>query len=146
MGSEVLEKHIYYKNKKYIKVNKKFSDIAVRNTKITPDEEIYVYIGTYKYTDEVDIVHTPHDIPVSRTNPDANYVLYQNLEVRDVYKDVRIPYSKADEFEATHKIIIPQNVVSRKIYFHDLQSEYFETMIFDSPERAKEKVNRLIRK
>lgn len=60
--------------------NKKIVDIAVHNTKITPDSEIYVYLETYKYGDEVDIVHASKDIPVSRTSHDANYVLYQNLE------------------------------------------------------------------
>lgn len=125
--------------------NKEIINIAVGNTKITPDEEIYVYIGTYKYSDEIDIVHGSHDIPVSRANHDANYVLYQNLEAK-YYETVQIPYSKADEFESTHKIIIPQNVTSRQRYFYDLQSEYFETIVFESPEKAKEKVNRLIRK
>ena len=125
--------------------NKKIIDIAVCNTKITPDEEIYVYIGTYKYSDEIDIVHGSYDIPVSRANHDANYVLYQNLEAK-YYETVQIPYKKADEFESTHKIIFPQNVASKQRYFYDLQSEYFETMVFESPEKAKEKVNRLIRK
>ena len=115
------------------------------DTKITPDEEIYVYMGSYKYNNEIDIIHGSHDIPVSRANDDADYVVYQNLEAK-YYETVQIPYLKADEFESTHKIIIPQNVVSRQRYFYDLQSEYFETMIFESPEKAKEKVNRLIRK
>ena len=125
--------------------NKEIIDIAVGNTKITPDEEIYVYMGTYKYNDEIDIIHGSNDIPVSRANHDADYVVYQNLEAK-YYETVQIPYLKADEFESTHKIIIPQNVVSRQRYFYDLQSEYFETMVFESPEKAKEKVNRLIGK
>ena len=125
--------------------DKKIIDIAVCNTKITPDDEIYIYLGTYKYSDETDIVHGSNDIPVSRANHDANYVLYQNLEAKN-HVTVQIPYVKADEFESTHKIIIPQNVASRQRYFYDLQSEYFETMIFESPEKAKEKVNRLIKK
>ena len=40
----------------------------------------------------------------------------------------------------------PQNVANKQRYFYNLQSEYFETMVFESPEKAKEKVNRLIRK
>ena len=125
--------------------NKKIIDIALYNTKITPDDEIYVYLGTYKYSDEIDIVHGSNDIPVSRTNLNANYVLYQNIEAKN-YETVQIPYAKADEFESTHKIIIPQNVANRQRYFYNLQSEYFETMIFESPEKAKEKINRLIKK
>ena len=125
--------------------NKKIIDIAVSNTTITPDEEMYVYIGTYKYNNEIDIVHGSRDILVNRNDHKANYVLYQNLEAK-YYETVQIPYKKADEFESTHKIIFPQNVASKQRYFYDLQSEYFETMVFESPEKAKEKVNRLIRK
>ena len=125
--------------------NKKIIDIAVSNTTITPDEEMYVYIGTYKYNNEIDIVHGSCDILVSRNDHKANYVLYQNLEAK-YYETVQIPYTKADEFESTHKIIFPQNVANKQRYFYDLQSEYFETMVFESPEKAKEKVNRLIRK
>ena len=124
--------------------NKKIIDIAVSKTKITPDGEVYVYLGTYKYNDEIDIIHGSHDIPVSRSNPAADYVLYQNLEAK-YCETIEISYSKADEFESTHKIIIPQNVVSRQKYFYDLQSEYFETMVFESSEKAKEKINRLIK-
>lgn len=125
--------------------DKKIIDIAVCNTKITPDDEIYVYLGTYEYSDEVDIIHGSNDIPVSRSNHNADYVLYQNLESKN-HEHVQIPYAKVDEFESTHKIIIPQNVTSKQGYFYDLQSEYFETMIFESPEKAKEKVNRLIKR
>ena len=117
----------------------------MRDTTITPDDEIFIYMGTYKYSDEIDIVHGSNDIQVSRTNRDANYVLYQNLEAK-YYEFVQIPYAKADEFEKNHKIIVPQNVVSSQKYFYDLQREYFETMVSESPLKAKEKVNRLIRK
>lgn len=125
--------------------DKKIIDIALRDTTITPDDEIFIYMGTYKYSDEIDIVHGSNDIQVSRTNRDANYVLYQNLEAK-YYEFVQIPYAKADEFEKNHKIIVPQNVVSSQKYFYDLQREYFETMVSESPLKAKEKVNRLIRK
>ena len=125
--------------------NKKIVDIALYNTKITPDDEIYVYLGTYIYSDEIDIVHGSNDIPVSRTNHNADYVLYQNIETKN-YETVQIPYVKANEFESTHKIIIPQNVANRQRYFYNLQYEYFETMIFESPEKAKEKIIKLIKK
>ena len=125
--------------------DKKIIDIVVSNTKITPDDEIYIYLGTYKYSDEIDIVHGSIDVPVSRASHDANYVLYQNLEAKN-HETIQVPYAKADEFESTHKVIIPQNVASRQRYFYDLQSEYFKTMIFESPEKAKEKVYKLIKK
>ena len=125
--------------------DKKIIDIVVCNTKITPNDEIYVYLGTYEYSDEIDIIHGSNDVPVSRSNYNVDYVFYQNLEAKN-HETIQIPYTKADEFESTHKIIVPQNVVSRQRHFYDLQSEYFETMIFESPEKTKEKVNRLIKR
>ena len=119
--------------------------IALRQVDITPDEEIYVYIGTYKYNREIDIVHGSTDIPVKRTNRDADYVVYENLE-SEYNGTVLIPYKKADEFEENHKIIIPHNVLFIEKYFYKLQTEYFKTMILESPELANEKINKLIKK
>ena len=100
---------------------------------------------TLSCSTQVKLFHGSCDIPVSRDDRNANYVLYQNLESK-YYESVQIPYTKADEFEMSHKIIVPQNVVSRQRYFYDLQSEYFEAMILESPERAKKIVNKLIKK
>ena len=125
-----------------------FVRVAVSRTDITPRDDYYVYMGTYKYTHEVDIVHAPHDIRVNRDDKDADYVVYSNLEARTHSFDgtIEIPYSKADEFESTHKIIVPKNVVSRACYLYDLQEEYYETAILESEEKAIEKVNRLVKK
>lgn len=128
----------------------KFTDreiikIALNKVDITPDEEIYVYIGTYKINHEIDIVHGSNDYEVSRTNHNADYVLYENIESK-YDGTVQIPYKKADEFEANHKIVFPQNVISRQRYFYELQSEYFEAIIFKSLEEANQKINKLIKK
>lgn len=129
--------------------NKKTDDdllkIVINNNDITPREDIYVYIGTYKYSDEIDIVHGPSDIPVSRNAKDANYVIYYNLESK-YYDSVEIPYKKYLEFESKHTIIIPENIVSRKKYFYDLQKQYFDLLINESEEKANEMINKLVRK
>lgn len=125
--------------------DEKLISIALGEINIIPDEEIYVYIGTYKYNREIDIVHCSNDVLVSRNNRDADYVIYQNLESK--YNGIiEVPYKEADEFETNHKIIFPQNVVSREAYFYKLQAEYFETMILESPEIASIKINKLIKK
>lgn len=128
----------------------KYSDedlisIALGKVDITPDEDIYVYIGTYKYNYEVDVIHGSYDIPVDRTNTDADYVEYENLESR-YDGSIKIPYKEADNFEKNHKIIVPKNVLNREKYFYKLQKEYFEIMILDSPESALSKINKLIKK
>ena len=125
-----------------------FVRMAVSRTDITPRDDYYVYMGTYKYTNEIDIVHAAHDIRVNRDDKDADYVVYSNLEAKShsLGGTVEIPYSKADEFESTHKIIVPKNVVSRDSYFYKLQEEYYETAILESEDKAIEKVHRLVRK
>ena len=117
---------------------------AVKQTDITPRNDYYVYTGTYKYTDEIDIVHSPNDIEVSRYNSSADYVAYYNLEAKNDFSVV-VPYSKANEFELKHNIIFPKNVINRKSYFYDLQDEYFETLILESEEKAIQKINKLVK-
>ena len=124
-----------------------FVRVAVSRTDITPRDDYYVYMGTYKYTNEIDIIHAAHDIRVNRDDKNADYVVYSNLEAKSYSFDgtVEIPYSKADEFESTHKIIVPKNVVSRDSYFYKLQEEYYETAILESEDKAIEKVHRLVK-
>jgi len=138
-----VKKGINYCIDKY--TDKEIIDIALRYTEITPDEDIYVYFGTYKCSDVVDVIHYSSDIMVGRNNKDADYVLYKNLESK-YFDDVQVPYRCADEFEKTHKIIIPQNAINREKYFYDLRSEYFETMVLKSPEEARENIKKLIKK
>lgn len=120
---------------------------AVDKTSITPRKDYYVYMGTYKHTSEIDIIHAANDIRVNRNDKNADYVVYYNLEasVHSLEGTVEVPYSKADEFESTHKIIVPKNVVSSNSYFYDLQEEYYETAILESEAKAIEKVNKLVK-
>lgn len=124
--------------------DEKLLNIALSKVNIKPDDQIYVYMGTYKYSPEIDIIHGSNDILVSRTNQNADYVIYKNLEAR--YNGiVEIPYKKVDDFEKKHRIIVPQNVVSKERYFYELQTEYFKIMILESPESATRKINELIK-
>lgn len=138
----------YKKNNMEKKDNSYFINRIINTHKITPTNDIYVYIGTYKYSDEIDIVHCSNDILVDRNNNKADYCVYYNLEVGtyNINSSVEIPYIKADEFEKKHNIIFPNNVLRRKEYFYDLQNEYFETAILESEEKALEKIKKLFKK
>mgnify|MGYP003368325371 FL=1 len=125
--------------------DKNLISIALGEINITPSDEIYVYMGTYKNSVETDIIHGSSDIPINRLSPDADYVIYKNLESK--YNDsIIILYKDVDEFEQTHKIIIPKSAANRGGYFYELQMEYFQTMILESQEAATEKVNKLVKK
>ena len=124
--------------------DRKIVDIVLNEIKVTPDEDIYVYIGTFKYNDEFDAVHSSYDIPVSRDDVSANYVLYKKIE-SSYYDEVQIPYNRVKDFEDTHNIIIPQNVTNRERYFYELQLEYFRTAILKSPEEAFQNIQRILK-
>ena len=130
------------------KSNSYFVKQAVNQSNITPSDDYYVYIGTYKYTDEKDVIHGSCDIEVNRDDESADYVVYYNLEAKSYSpkESIEIPYNKSHEFEQTHKIIIPKNLYHKKEYFYDLQDEYFETLILKSKSDAIEKINKLVKK
>lgn len=141
---DIKAKHVYPVEEKE---DSYFVRRAVDKTNITPRKDYYVYMGTYKHTGEIDIIHAANDIRVNRNDKNADYVVYYNLEasVHSLEGTVEVPYSKADEFESTHKIIVPKNVVSSNSYFYDLQEEYYETAILESEAKAIEKVNKLVK-
>lgn len=66
---------------------------------------LYVYMGTYKYTDEIDIVHASHDIVVPYHAIDANYRLYCNIEKTS---SERVLIRNCAEFEKKNTIINPK--------------------------------------
>lgn len=128
--------------------NSYFVRNAFSHLDITPRNDYFVYMGTYRHTTEVDIEHGANDIEVSRNDKSADYVIYYNLEARNhsIDSSVIIPYSEADKFESTHKIIFPKNTLFKEKYFYDLQDEYYETAILESQEEAINKINKLVRK
>lgn len=107
---------------------------------INDDEtnELYVYMGTYKYTDEIDIVHGSHDIRVPYDSIDANYRLYRNIEKTS---SEQVLIRNCAEFEKTHIIINPKVAFSEKT-FYEIQKQFFIRAIKDSQESAKRMVLR----
>lgn len=106
---------------------------VLENIHITPDSDVYVYLGSYKYNGE------------SSSSDDADYALYHNLEAK--YDEILgIPNNKRAEFENSHKIIMPNNILNSKTYFYNLQIEYFKFIVLESLEMANDKINKLIKK
>ena len=99
---------------------------------------LYVYMGTYRYTDEIDIVHGAHDIRVPYDSIDANYRVYRNIE-KTSSEQVLIRH--CDEFENANTIINPKVAFNEKT-FYEIQREFFIRAIKDSQESAKKMVLR----
>ena len=92
---------------------------------------LYVYMGTYRYTDEIDIVHGSYDIRVN-----ADYRLYRNIE-KTSSEQVLIRYCNG--FENANIIINPKVAFNEKM-FYEIQKEFFIRAIKDSQESAKRMV------
>ena len=118
---------------------------AINFSKITPTNDIYVYIGAYKYNYETDIIHGASDYLVGRGDVTADYFVYYNLEAKryNLNFSIEIPYEEVDKFEGEHKVIYPKKF-DRKAYFYDLQDEYFTTVILESEEKAMSKIKKII--
>lgn len=103
---------------------------------------IYVYLGTYKYTDEIDIVHSPYDISVPYDSTVADYRVYQNIEE---WSSKQIPISKCEQFEKEHTILNPKVPITSK-GLYDIQKDFFIRAIKVSQESAKKMVLRKYRR
>ncbi len=130
-----------------VKSDHNFVRKAINFSNITPTNDIYVYIGTYKYDNEVDVVHDSVDYLVSRNDHTADYVVYYNLEAKryNLNFSIKIPYEKAGEFESKYNVIFSERF-DKEAYFYDLQDEYFTTVILESEEKAMSKIKKLVKK
>ena len=81
-------------------------------------DNIYVYLGSYKASNEADIEHSLRDTRVFHGNNDEiDYKKYRNLEGA-CFDDVIVPSDKGDEFEDENIIIYPRTNLFGK-YFID---------------------------
>ena len=122
---------------------------AINSSNITPTNDIYVYIGAYKYSSESEIIHGSSIYLASRNDQIADYVVYYNLEAKKYSLDFsrEVSYENADKFEREHKVIFPKKFsFNREAYFYDLQDEYFTTVILESEEKAISKIKQLVKK
>lgn len=97
---------------------------------------IYVYLGTYEYNHEVDIVHGSNDFRVNYNSPQANYRIYKNIEYP--YGE-SIPIQKCEEFEKNHIIIKPKSYFKDKEYY-EIQREFFIKAVKTNQETAKKMI------
>ena len=100
------------------------------------------YLGTYKYTDEIDIIHSSHDISVSYDSPVADYRVYQNIEE---WSSKQIPISKCEQFEKAYTILNQKVSITRK-GFYEIQKDFFIRAIKVNQESAKKMVLRKYRR
>ncbi|MCM1370707.1 MAG: hypothetical protein NC181_02295 [Clostridium sp.] len=103
---------------------------------ISESNNIYVYLGTYKYSYEADVEHGPRDYKVSRNYKNADYSKYMDLETEDL---IEIFINEREQFETSHKVIFPKNLFEQK-EFYEMQKTYIEDCVKDGQTLAVEKI------
>lgn len=99
---------------------------------------IYVYLGTYQYSSEIDIIHGSRDIRVDYDSPYANYRIYWDIEQ---FAAENIPISQCKQFENEHTIINPKSYFKEKEYYK-IQKEFFNKAVKSNQESAKKLILR----
>lgn len=103
---------------------------------IKETNEIYVCMGTFMLSNTYDIEHGPTDYRLKRDDPHAEYRIYKDIENDE---NIRIPINMCEEFESTHKVIIPKTSLTEK-YFYLIQKEFIEIAINEGQAVACRKI------
>lgn len=97
---------------------------------------IYVYLGTFRYSDEIDIVHSSCDIRVKYDDKRADYRLYKNIE--QVFAK-KININDCKSFERENIILNPNSYYKEKEYYN-IQKEFFITAVKKGQEAARKRI------
>jgi len=98
--------------------------------------KIFVYIGTYCRSCEIDIEHGSSDYRVDYDSESAEYRTYWDLES---YSAINVNINECEEFENIHTIICPDNYF-KIMEYHRIQEEFFYNAVLKNQEYAKKLV------
>lgn len=102
--------------------------------------KIYVYLGTYKYSEDYDIYRATPDIRVDYNSKDANYREYRDIE--DTFSKT-INIKQCEKFEKENIIINPPTPTRYKEReYYQIQKEFFIKAIKKDQESAKKYILR----
>lgn len=115
-------------------------EIAMTKSKTLDNlDNIYVYLGSYKKSNERDIVHSSCDIRIFDGETDnIDYKIYRNLE-GDHLDKVIVPSDECEEFEEENIIIYPRTILTGG-YYYQIRSRYYKDAIKNGIDKAREKL------
>ena len=79
---------------------------------------IYVYMGTFRTSNNCDIEHGPGKYRLSRNDSNAEYCQYQDIESEEV---ITIPISLCEQFEMNNKLSFLSNIFYKLLLVPHLQ-------------------------
>lgn len=101
---------------------------------------IYVYMGTYDYSSEGDIVHGSRVIELPDDSTDFGWKLYKNIELVDYYADKIVPKQELGVFEKETTILYAPKDTFPDIFYRKVKKVFFETLIKFGQEEAVKKI------
>lgn len=121
----------------YLPEDTLFRSVIDKNTKdIKETNKIYVYIGTYKDSCEIDIM-CPRDEKVKYSDKRAKFRIYRDLE--KINEEIIIPIKECKDFERNNTVIILKTSLPElKIY--DVQEEFLKDAIETNQQEAVQRV------
>ena len=101
---------------------------------------IYVYLGSFKYSSEEDVVHPSRDTRVlfNCDIDEIDYKVYKNIEGNHL-DEVVIPKDSCEKFEKENIIIYPNTILNGE-YYYKLRKMYYKDAIENGIDVAKEKL------
>lgn len=94
---------------------------------------IFVYLGTYQYNYDIDVVHSSNDIRVEYNSNNACYREFQDIEQPF---PICVPIDKCEEFENKHNVIYTKSFFSLKKYY-EIQKDFVLALINENQKLVK---------
>ncbi|MDD3341901.1 MAG: hypothetical protein PHN72_06940 [Bacilli bacterium] len=116
---------------------------AINYVRITNTDHIYICMGTYRESTQIDIEHGSSDIRVERDDPSASYREYRNIELplHDMDCTQQISISECAQFEQDNIVLYPYRESNANgQYYYKMRNMYFEDALTIGKEKALEKV------
>lgn len=106
---------------------------------------IYVYMGTFDYDNDYDIVHGPGVIKLSDNATDFGWKSYRNIELRSFEAERQVSQNGLDKFEKENTILYAPKGISAEKFYYQVRNMFFETLVKFGQEEAV-KVISLVKK
>ncbi len=118
-----------------------YDDTENREEKLANStNHIYVYMGSFKYDSESDIVHGPGVIQVPDDNPNFSWKDYKDIELTNSDATQQIYKHNVEKFEAENTILYAPEDMDPRDFYDQVRLIFFETAIKESQEEAVRKV------
>lgn len=115
---------------------------AILNQNISEENtnNIYVYIGTYDYSSDCDIVHGSSVIQLPDDSLDYGWKVYKNIELNYWNASKEITKRELSQFKSENTILYAPKGIDPEKFYIQIRTAFFEELMKVGQENALEKV------